>query len=524
MIDKFACILISFALLIILIMYFQINNIKKIEHFSSNTEVNDVLYIKKTNRYNKILNTNKFTIWSPKIVDDYSPICYYATKGNKEPTFLATLVKNESNMSLDKPKKFEIVSITKKNYAFWKPISNSGYNSLGLIASIDYPSKFSLRCVPKKFTNKTNISKNICVDKIDDSDEGYELWNINNSHSFIVNNLNNINNLETNKNIYVLDESKCSVEKKLYVKYTTKYIEIANYKDSKTNKKFFIWKPIPQQNFNIIGYLCLNNNSNPNNKIKTLVVHKSCTKSPLNYGKTSLFKLTIDGKGDQDKNYSFWKPNPPDNYFCLGDVIVENNDEPFDNNLIHCISLDYAKEIKNSYKMIWNNISNKNTGSIWVDSNNFFTVSNGYNVPNKEYILNEDLFYSDSDLMDESKKILLSYRKNKNLISDYPKKEFEKELRIILSSKLDINESRIKNIIINKNNISVTFESKQAGTNQLKVMSILDKLNNILNLGDIKIYDSNKNNYYYTIDSFVMDDKDNENIVIDNSVFENKYS
>jgi hypothetical protein len=524
MIDKFACILIFFALLLLLIMYFQYNNIKKIEHFSSNIhQESNKLFIKKTNNFDKILKTNKFTIWCPSQIDDYSPICYYATKSSNPPSFLATLVKNETNGS-DKPQKYEIISITKKNYAFWKPIANTGYRALGVIASIEYPSRFSLRCIPNEFTNKTNISRNLCVDKINESDEGYELWNINNSDSFIVNNLNNIDNIETMKNIYTLDESKCSVEKKLYVKFTTKYKKIANYKDSKTNNEFFIWKPIPQQNFNIIGYLCLNNNSDPNNKVKSLVVHKSCTKAPTNYGKTSLLKLTSDGKGDTDTSYSFWRPNPPKNHFCLGDIVVENKDEPSDDNLIHCISLDYAIELKNSYKMIWNNINKKSTASIWTDSNNFFSVSNGYVVPNKEYVLNEDLFYSDSDLLDDSKTILLNYRKNKNYLKEQPKDKLREQLKDILASKLDIDDKRIKNIIINDNTFSVTFDSKQAGTNQLKVIEILEKLNTILNISDIKIYDSNKNNYYYTIDSFIIQNKDTQNIILDNSMFEKKYN
>jgi hypothetical protein len=523
MIDKFGCILIFLTLLIVLIMYFQYSNVKKIEHFSSNPNSKDKLLIKKTNEYTKILKTNKFTIWLPKYIDNYFPTSCYATQSSKTPTFLSTLVKNEDNYSNDKPDKYEIISITKNNYAFWKPIPKKGYKSLGIVTSVDYPSKFSIRCVPEKFTNKTNIHKNISVDKINEADEGHELWSLNNSNGFVVNNLNNIDNLENMKNIFILDESKCSVEKKLYVKFTSKYKKLASYKDVKTQNDFFIWKPIPQQNFNIIGYLCLNKKYDPNNKVKTLVVHKSCTKAPINYGKTNILTLNVDGDGESELTYSFWRPTPPKNYFCLGDIIVENEEEPSDNNLIHCISLDYAKIINNSYKMIWNNINSKNSASIWVDTNNFFSINNGYGNPNKEYSLNEEFFYSDNDLLDDPKTILLNYRKNKNIIKDLPKDRFKNQLSQSLASKIDINENRIKNIIINNTNISVTFESKQAGTNQLKVIQILEKLNNILNIGDIKIYDDDKNNYYYTIDSFIIKNMDTENIIIDNSMFEKKY-
>lgn len=526
MIDKFGCILIFFALIISLIVYFQYSNIKKIEHFSSNINNNsNKLLIKKTNMFTKVLKTNKFTIWCPIRIDDYSPISYYVTKTSKQPNFLVPLVKNESsNDSKDKPNKFEIVSITKNNYAFWKPIPHNGYKSLGIIASVEYPSKFSIRCVPNEYILKTNISKNICVDKINNSDEGYELWSLNNSQSFIVNNLNNIDNLNSLKNIYTLDESKCSVEKKLYVKYTTKYDKVANYIDPKTKNEFYIWRPVPQQNFNVIGYLCYNKSYDPNNKIKSLVVHKSCTKAPINYGKTNLFKVNIDGKGDSDSQYSFWRPKPPKNHFCLGDIVVEGLDEPNNNNLIHCVSLDYADEIKNKYKMIWNNINNKETASIWIDSNNICTINTGYMEPKIQYTLNSDLFYSDTDLMDDSKTILLNYRKNKNISKEYPKDKFNKQFKQILASKLDINEKRIKNIILNEQNISVTFDSKQAGTNQLKVIQILEKLNTLLNINDIKIYDEDKNNYYYTIDSFIIKNNDDGTIILDNSMFESKYN
>lgn len=524
MIDKFSIILILFALLIILIIFFQSKNNNKIEHFSSkNINLHEKLFIKKTNEYQKILKTKKYTIWKPKHIDDYYPTSFYITKTNKQPTFLSTIVKNNVNNSDDKPDKYEIISIADKNNAFWKPIPKKGYKQLGLITSVDYPSKFLIRCVPEKFTKKTNINKNIIVDKLNESDEGYEIWGLNKSNSFIVNNLNNIDNAETLKNLYTLDESKCDIEKKLYVKFTTKYTHVVSYKDKKTQNEFFIWKPIPQDNFNVIGYLCLKKNVDPNNKIKSLVIHKSCTKTPEDYGKTSILKLNIDGKGDSNKIISFWRPKPPKNYFCLGDIIIDGDEEPNSNNLIHCISLDYVKIIKNSYKMIWNNINSKNSASLWVDSNNFFSISNGYSIPKNEYILNNDFFYSDNDLLDEPKTLLLNYRKNSNFLKELSEDKIKKYITNIFSSKLDINRKRIKNIIFNNENISITFDSKKAGTNQTKVKDIITKLERILEISDIKIYDEDKNNFYYTIDSFKIVNNDTENIVLDNSLFENKY-
>ena len=528
MIDKFAIILIIFALLIGLIVYFQMKNNKnenknKIEGFTSDIE--NKLFIKKTDQFKLIHKNSKYCIWIPLTIDNYYPIGCYATKKNIKPDFLVPLVKNEvDNEAKDKPEKFEIISISTNNNAFWKPIPKSGYVGLGLITSVDYPSKFIIRCVPEKFTKKTNIEKNIAVNKLNETDEGYELWSLKHSSNFIINNLNNINNPESLENQYALDLSKCSIEKQLYIKYTTKYEKIANYKDKNTNQSFTIWKPIPPQNFNIVGYLCLNNSKNPNKKIKSIVVHNSCTKPPVSYGKNNIIKLDVDGDGDTDEVLSFWRPKPPDNYFCLGDILVKNNEEPDSDNLIHCISLDYAETIQNPYKMIWNNINNKNSASIWNNNNNFFSISNGYEMPKNMYSLNNEYMYSDNDLLDDSKTIILKYKKNKNIVKEPNIKDIQDDLRKTLAFKLDINEKRIKNIIVEDKFITLTFESKLSGTKQLKVINILSKLDNILNMSDIKLYDEDKSNYYYTLYSYTIKDHDKNTIMIDNSLFENKYN
>ena len=83
MIDKFALVLIIFALLIGLIIYFQIKNDRKninnkIEGFTSNVE--DKLYIKKTDQFKLIHKNNKYCIWIPNSIDNYYPIGCYATK------------------------------------------------------------------------------------------------------------------------------------------------------------------------------------------------------------------------------------------------------------------------------------------------------------------------------------------------------------------------------------------------------------------------------------------------------------
>ena len=64
---------------------------------------------------------------------------------------------------------------------------------MGNIFSKEYPSKYLIRTVPKKFVNKSTINKRLVSNKISNFDKGYELWNINNSNLFVCNNLNNKN-------------------------------------------------------------------------------------------------------------------------------------------------------------------------------------------------------------------------------------------------------------------------------------------------------------------------------------------
>ena len=133
--------------------------------------------------------------------------------------------------------------------------------------------------------------------------------------------------------------AKCTT-KKLYMKYTTSYEKVVEYTDKKTGNQFYIWKPKPPNNFRVVGYVCLTKNIDPNRKLKTIVVHKSCCKTPVNYGKRSL--LNFDSR--EDNSISFWRANPPKNYVALGDIVIQGDNEPNSDNLIHCISLDYVNQ------------------------------------------------------------------------------------------------------------------------------------------------------------------------------------
>lgn len=518
--NNFLIFLIVITLLLILIAYFQVKNV---EQFTSpiNTKNNsDKLLIKQTNEYKKIFTNKLYTIWLPTAIDDYYPTGCCYTKNKNPPKTLATLVKNEYGVTAkDKPEKFEITAITNNNNAYWVPIPKNGYNSLGVVCSKEYPSKFSIRCVPNKFIVKTNIVNKLVFNNLNTSDKGYELWSLNNSNNIAVNNLNNADNIDNLKNIYILDYSKCSVEKKLYMKYTTSYKKIGNYKDKKTNNEFYIWKPIPPNNFCVIGYVCLKNNFDPNNKLKTIVINKSCCKTPLDYGKKNIISFDMN----EETSISFWRPTPPKNYCCLGDVVINGNIEPQSDDLIHCVSLDYVQENNEERKMSWNNIDNNKSASIWNDRNNFLTISNGYTNKKNNFSLNEELFVSDNDLLDDTKILLLNYRDNIKNHEKISKENLTKLVKKVFASKIDVNSSRIKGIIVNKTNIELTINSRKAGSSELSVKEILQRLKNILDIGDIKIYNEEKNNYYIIIDEFIVKNLDNNSVLIDNSNFLNEY-
>ena len=112
----------------------------------------------------------------------------YISLDKKPPNTMAILVKNNMGIeSKDKPIKYDIISITNDNYAIWKPICEPEQISLGHIVSKEYPSKYLIRTIPKKWCEKSNVNNRITKNKISKIDKGYELWNINGSNLFICN-------------------------------------------------------------------------------------------------------------------------------------------------------------------------------------------------------------------------------------------------------------------------------------------------------------------------------------------------
>ena len=520
------CLFILF--IVILLIFIQINH-NSIENFEQNEDSdtdnqNNKLMIKKTKQFSKIFYCDKYTIWEAKPKENYYPIGHYITTNNEKPNIMAILVKNQSGVkSKDKPFKFDIISITNKNWGIWKPIPNEKYISLGHIYNKEYPSKYFIRCIEKKFCKKSNLKMKLVENSISSLDKGYELWSINNSDLFICNNLNNANYLEEFKNIYTLKEDMLDVYNRLYVKTTNKYKAICQYVDE-TNKSFKIWRPIPPENFCSLGDICLDSSINPNKKIDTIVAHKSVCKLCINFGKKSIYSL--EDKDNSSKSINFWRPKPHEDHYFLSDIVVVGDKEPESDDLIYCISIDYIKYVnQDTHKMVYNNIDNKKPLSIWIDDHNFMSINNKYDLPlRNHYVLNTKFTKGDTDLLDIRKSIIIGYREHKN-IKKISKEQLQNFVIKNLSDKLDINVNRIDNLSINSKNkqIELTLNPRLANKKELSIDEILNKLNKILDNSEIKIFNEKKDTFYIILEILYVKESSNE-IQLDNSLFKNKFN
>ena len=514
----------------VVIIFFQVKystleqfNDYGVEIDKKNSDKNKLL-IKKTKNYKKIFENTKYSVWEPIPINDYFPLGHYISYNKKKPENMAILVKNKLGLkSKDKPIRFDVVSITNKEYAIWQPIGNKDFISLGVIYGKQYPSKYIIRCIPKHFCKSSYINNKIISNKIKKNDKGYELWSINNSNLFVCNNINNKNNLNNLKKVYRLNENYLDIEKKFYVRNTNKYKKICSYKDTKLNKDFYIWRPIPPDNFCSLGDIILDIEDNPNNMLNTIVAHNSLCKIPLNYGNRSIYKIKTNTK---KYNISFWRPVPHNNYYFFGDIVVMGDEEPEADNIIYSISIDYLKTVNyDTHKIIYNNIDNKNPFSIWDDENNFFMVSKGYkNIKKNRIILNRDFVYSDYDMLDLGRKIILKFKTNKKTIKSIDENQLIDIIKTNLSSKLDINLSRLNTIKLNssKKEIILNIKARGMGTDEVSINNIVKKLKNIIDHEDIKIYNKTKDNYYISIDE-LFTEENIKNIALDNSLFREKF-
>lgn len=500
---------------------FQLQNLR-IEGFTNNNILSNnnisndsnKLDIRKTNNFIKVFSNDKYTVWEPKQIDNYLPVGHVITKKNKRPKEFAILVNAEKSK---KPDKFNIISISNDNFGIWQPISNDpNFVSLGNIYSKEYPSKYAVRLVNKKFANKTDVSKMVIDNKVQKNDKGYELWQIKDSDCFACNNKNNVNEFDSLKNIYSLNNILIEVSKKLYIRYTRSYKKIVEFNDTKLDKTFVVWRPLPPDNFCSLGDIILNSKTDPNNLLETIVVHKSFCKSPINYGLKPVVTFDVN-----DKIYSVWEPVAQENYHFLGSLVVGGRDEPTSEDMIFAIPIDYlVKDKSNTHNLVWNNVNEENPKSLWKSNLNFIAGNNSYTPPkNKGITINRTETQSDIDLLDKSKTLLLSYKKNNKEVNDL-NKTYIKNLTIgTMVRKFDLEEDRVKidNIDEDQKLIRITILPRKIEKNSITVEEATKDIQQALKLGDIKVFNEDKSNYLIVLDGTQII-KDNLNdIEIDNN-------
>ena len=473
---------------------------------------NDKLLIMKTNNYDKIFSNGKYYIWAPKQIDNYLPVSHYLTKKNKKPTDFAVLVNSES-ADIIKPDKYNITAITNNNFGIWNALSNEeDYASLGTLYSKEYPSRYSVRMVNKKFLIKSDVEKMIVENNFIKRDKGYELWNIQESPYFVCNNRNNVNEFESVKNIYTFNNNLLDVNKKLYIKYTLSYKKILKHEDEKLGKNISIWRPIPPKNFYSLGDIVVKNDVDPNNLLQTVVVHKSFCKFPLNYGTKPVIRIN---------KHSIWKPVAPDNYYFLGQVLVKGKHEPNEEDLIACIPVDYLEKTKKTTTtMVWNNINERNPASIWMSSLNLLSANNKYVPPETNgVVLMRNLTTSDIDLMDTSKSIIFKYKKN-NKYNQPANETYIKNLMVHnISQKFDITEDRlsIDKINMESREITMTVLPRKINNNSITVDDTVKTIEKALGLGDIRIYTEDKLNYIIKLENAALIKENLNEVELDNS-------
>ena len=496
--------------------YEGFNNQESDDNVPNNSFFSDKLDIRKTNSYNLVFKNNKYSVWEPKMIDNYIPIGHIVTKKNKQPKGFAILVNSNETMAI-KPDKFNILAISNNNFGIWQPVSdNPNYISLGNIYSKEYPSKYTVRLVHKKFLVKADVSKMIVDNKIKENEKGYEIWGINDSDLFTVNNKNNVNEFNSLKNLYSLNYNLLDVNKKLYIKYTMSYKKLLSYKDEKLDKEFSIWRPVPPKNFCSIGDVILNKSSDPNNILQTIVVHKSFCKFPKSYGLKPV--VTINKKS---KDYTIWKPEAPENYFSLGHVLNVGLEEPQSEELIGCIPVDYLDRTSNkTHNLIWNNVNEENPKSLWMSYLNLVSANNKYNAPETNFVvINRELTTSDIDLLDNSKSLILSFKKNNKNMKPLDLIYTRNMIIHNFAQKFDIDSSRIKieQFDLEKKKLTMTILPRKIDTNSILVDDTTELIQKTLKLGDIKIYTEDKSDYIIAIDDGGIIKENLNDIEIDNS-------
>ena len=489
---------------------------------------NQNLQFKKTLTYdiiyfNKIKN---YSIWSPRIIDDYFPLGHIISKGNTPPNKLSLLIKSQkSTIPKDKPVSYLPVSFIIENQkpegAFWKPVENKGYKSLGHIYHKPLrrgtqPSIHKhIRCVNSKYLIPNSVEDIIVSEK---KTPGYQVWNIQESNLFLTN--DKINSREPKDKVYKINPKFLTLTKKIKTKKTNSYKLIYTTLNKFTNKYISIWRPLSNGDYVSFGDIILDKDPqkyNPNKNLETIMVHNSITKLPIDFG---TYPVSII-KNNVNIEASFWKPKAPDGYGCLGYVVNIGQKEPKHNNIINCVPLEYLVEANSKKKALWNTIQiPKNKMSIWASNNNFFITNNKYSYHNElDLELDESYIDYEQDILDKKTIISLIFNLNQKNSEMYNSDTRNKLFRETLSNRIGIKNYRLGYLKFFGRKVSIELIPRPAGSQEPLITDIIKNLK-LLIKNNLTIINSKKDGFISTITLLVVESEVDDKVTsIDNTSF-----
>ena len=531
--QNFKILFISAILFTIIIVISQ-KLLNKYEPFvSSESETNNLedspaskaLEIKKTLDFKQIYRGDKYCVWEPKPIGEYYPIGHYLTIDESPPTNPAILIKSLDNCEDDKPIRYTVLTMNKDGYAVWKPNAKHGFESVGHIFSKDYPSRHIIRLPSKEHVLPGNLKDKL----VDEKDVA--IWSVEDSELFL--GVNRKDSPVPHDDPKIINANLISNIPPLNVKHTRKYKKMFEKTNKKMNKTFTIWRPQPPEGYVSLGDIATSNGLDPNNNLDSMVILKEQVKYPLHFNNTPICNLQNDKDNEnkpKKKTVTFWKPQAPEGYTCVGIVINNGRNEPISNKIIGCVPVEYVKVLENdcnySHKMIWNNLpSNKNI-SVFTDKSNRVFVYNSLKCKNENNkIIDPEHIYTEKDRFDYQRDAIISYELNKTNTLIYSEKEREDFIKHSIKNQFLVSDKRFKNFKFNpeKMKFMVTITSRDSNSDELPALDLLVKMQQKTVLEPIKIFNLENTNHISSLTYIDILEPENNKIILDNSLFRNKH-
>ena len=117
---------------------------------------------------------------------------------------------------------------------------------------------------------------------------------------------------DNNNKVYCIKNNKTQ-PRNIDIKYTDKYKQLWSNQDD-NGKKISVWKPVPEENYHIMGDIILEGDSDPNGVLQVPTVNGLTGKSVL------YFESEPKCYGNKDMQICFWKPKNRQGYSNLGDI------------------------------------------------------------------------------------------------------------------------------------------------------------------------------------------------------------